>query len=56
VACGVWQEKLVADAGNQLNFNRKLTMWTIFVENIFLNKILWANKYYIPAYQRLIPC
>jgi hypothetical protein len=52
----VWQEKLVADAGSQLNFNRKSTMWTMFVKKIFLNRILLANKYYIPAYQRLIPC
>jgi hypothetical protein len=39
VPCGVWQKKIVVDVGNQLNFNRKLTMWTIFVENIFFKKI-----------------
>jgi hypothetical protein len=58
VACCVWQEKLVADAGSQLNFDRKSTMWTKFVDNILLNRICLANKYYtsIPAYHRMIPC
>lgn len=28
----------------------------MFVEKIFLNRICLAGKYYIPAYQRLIPC
>jgi hypothetical protein len=56
VACCVWQEKLVADAGSQLNFNIESTMWTMFVEKIFLNRTCLANKCYIPAYQRLIPC